>query len=92
MKTSFIYNSEKSIIGTDELVISGLSVDGRRIALTGAVLQIERFGVTAEELALFAGSAESVHFVREFVSQSRYIWGWMQLTDIWGWMLLNDIW
>ena len=65
--TKFIYSIEQSVVGTDESVISALSVNGRRIALTGAVMQIERFGITAEELALFAGSADSVHFQQEFV-------------------------
>ena len=63
----FIYTNEKSIVGTDELIISALSVDDRRIALTGAVAEIEKFGITAEELAVFAGSAESIHFELELV-------------------------
>ena len=67
MNTQFIYIVEKSIIGTDELVISALSVNERQIALTGAVIQIERFGITAKELASFAGSADSVHFEHELV-------------------------
>ena len=67
MNTQFIYIVEKSIIGTDELVISALSVNERQIALTGAVSQIEKFGITAKELATFAGSAESVHFELESV-------------------------
>ena len=67
MNTKFVYDIETSCVGTDELVISALDVDERRIALTGAVIQIERFGLTAEEIAIFAGSADSVHFVREFV-------------------------
>ena len=65
MSIKFVYTTEFSFIGTEELVISALSVDDRRIALTGATLQIEKFGITAEELALFAGNADSVNFVRE---------------------------
>ena len=67
MNTKFTYTIEKSFVGTDELAICGLSVEGRRIALTGAVAEIDRFGVTAEDLAVFVGSADGVHFVREFV-------------------------
>ena len=67
MKTQFIYTNEKSIVGTDELIISALSVNEYSIGLTGAVVEIEKFGITAEELAAFAGSADSVHFEREFV-------------------------
>ena len=61
----FTYTTEFSFIGTEERAISALSVEGRRITLTGAVVQIERFGITAEELATFADGAESIHFERE---------------------------
>ena len=65
--TKFIYTSEFSCVGTEESAICGITVNGRKVYFTGAVLQMERFGVTAEELAVFAGTAEGVHFEREFV-------------------------
>ena len=61
----FTYTTEYSFIGTEERAISGLNVDGRKVPFTGATVQIEKFGITAEELALFAGNADSVNFVRE---------------------------
>ena len=63
----FTYVTEFSFIGTEESAICGININGRKVPFTGAVLQIERFGVTAEELAVFAGQAESIHFEREFV-------------------------
>ena len=65
MNTKFVYTSEFSFIGTEESAICGLSVDGRRVPFTGAVAQVERFGITAEELATFAAGADSIHFERE---------------------------
>ena len=64
MNTKFVYDIETSCVGTDELVISALNVDERRITLTGAVIQIERFGITADELAVFAGTADGIHLER----------------------------
>ena len=66
MKVNFLYKSEFSVIGTMESVICGINI-GREVPFTGAVMAIESFGITAEELAVFANTAESVHFERELV-------------------------
>ena len=65
MSIKFVYSTEFSFIGTEERAISGIEIDGRRVPFTGATLQIEKFGITAEELAAFAAGADSVHFERE---------------------------
>ena len=63
MKTTFLFTSEFSLIGTEESAIWGIgTIDGRRINFTGACAEVENFGITAEELAKFATEAESVHF------------------------------
>ena len=67
MSIKFVYSTEYSFIGTEERAISGIEIDGRRVPFTGAAVQVEKFGITAEELAVFAGSAESVHFERELI-------------------------
>ena len=67
MSIKFVYSTEYSFIGTEERAISGIEIDGRRVPFTGAVVQVEKFGITAEELAVFTGSAESIHFERELV-------------------------
>ena len=67
MSIKFVYTTEFSFIGTEERAICGININGRKVPFTGAVVQVEKFGITAEELAEFAGSADSVHFQREFV-------------------------
>ena len=67
MKATFIFKTEFSFIGTEESAICGIKIDGRTIAFTGDCTQVEKFGITAEEMALFAGDAESVHFESELV-------------------------
>ena len=67
MKANFIFKSEFSVIGTLHSVICGISIKGREVPFTGAIAAVEFFGITAEELAVFAVNAESVHFEREVV-------------------------
>ena len=70
MNINFLYKTEFSVIGTLEPVLHGIEIDGTTIALiafTGACAEVFRFGITAEEMALFAGDAESVHFESERV-------------------------
>ena len=71
MKVNFLYKSEFSVIGTLESAICGININingnGREVPFTGAVSTIELFGITAEELAVFAANADSVHFEREVV-------------------------
>ena len=67
MNINFLYKTEFSVIGTEESAICGIKIEGRSIAFTGACTQVEKFGITAEEMALFAGDAESVHFEHERV-------------------------
>ena len=65
MNAQFLYKNEFGAFGSYEAVLCGLEVDGRRVHFTGACEQIERFGITAEEMAVFAADAESVYFQRE---------------------------
>lgn len=65
--SEFFYKTGFSVIGTQESVVAGLAVDDRKIGFTGVSEAVEDFGISAEELALFAGNADSVHFVRETV-------------------------
>ena len=66
-KTEFSFKNDFSIVGTKESAICGIKIDEQRvIPFTGAV-EIENFGITAEELAVFAADAETVHFEREQV-------------------------
>ena len=65
MKVTFLYTTEFSIVGTQESTICGIEIDGRTIDFTGAVAEVLHFGISAEEMALFAGEAQSVHFERE---------------------------
>ena len=67
MKANFLFKSEFSVIGTEESAICGIDINGHEVPFTGAVAEIEKFGITAEELANFADVAESVHFEREVV-------------------------
>ena len=68
MKVNFLYKSEFSVIGTMEITICGINIEGREVPFTGAIAAIESFGITAEELAVFAApDVESVHFEREVV-------------------------
>ena len=64
MSIKFVYSTEYSFIGTEERAISGININGRKVPFTGAVAQVERFGITAEELAVFASQADSVNFER----------------------------
>ena len=65
---SVLFKNEFSVVGTKESVICGIKIDERRIAFTGAaVTEFLNFGITAEELAVFAADAETVHFEREQV-------------------------
>ena len=63
----FLYKTEFSFIGTEESVVCGIDIDGRKVSFTGACEQVEKFGITADELAAFVGNAESVHFEREII-------------------------
>ena len=67
MKVNFMFKSEFSVIGTLHSAICGINVKGHFVPFTGAISTIEDFGITAEELAVFAADAESVHFEREVV-------------------------
>ena len=67
MTNFFLFKSEFSVIGTMESAICGINIKGREVPFTGAISTIEIFGITAEELAVFAPDAESVHFEREVV-------------------------
>ena len=71
MKTSFLYTTEISFIGSEETAICGIEIDGKIIPFTGARDEAERFGISADEIALFAGDATSVHFEREMLSVPR---------------------
>ena len=68
MKTNYLFKSEFSVIGTLHSAICGININGREVPFTGAISAVELFGITAEELAVFAPVAvESVHFEREVV-------------------------
>ena len=68
MKASFVFKNEMSVLGTEESAICGIKIDERRkVSFTGITAEVENFGIDAEEMALFAGDAESVHFERELV-------------------------
>ena len=68
MKANFIFKSEFSVIGTMESAICGININGHFMPFTGAKMAVENFGITAEELAVFApANSESVHFEREVV-------------------------
>ena len=69
MKAKFLTKLEFSIVGTMESVICGIDINGHFVPFTGAISTIELFGITAEELAVFApADTESVHFEREVVN------------------------
>ena len=59
---TFIFKTEFSFIGTEESAVCGMQIDGRTIAFTGDCTKVEKFGINAEEMAVFAAGAESVHF------------------------------
>ena len=67
MEIKFLFKSEFSFIGTEESAVCGMQIGGRTVAFTGDCTQVEKFGITAEEMAVFAASAESVHFEREMI-------------------------
>ena len=67
MNAKFLFKSEFSVIGTYETVLCGVEIDGRKVIFTGTCTEVENFGITAEEMAVFAANAESVHFERERV-------------------------
>ena len=68
MKANYLYKSEFSVIGTLESAICGININnGHEVPFTGDISAIERFGITAEELAVFAPAAESIHFECEVV-------------------------
>ena len=67
MKFAFIFKTEFSVIGTLHSAICGINIKGREVPFTGAISTMENFGITAEELAVFAENANSVHFEREVV-------------------------
>ena len=69
MKVKFLFKSEFSVIGTIESAICGIDIGHKIIPFTGTSTTIEGFGITAEELAVFApADTESVHFEREVVN------------------------
>ena len=63
----FLYENTFSFIGTEESAVCGMQIGERTIAFTGDSAEVEKFGITAEEIALFAKDAESVHFEREII-------------------------
>ena len=64
----FLFKSEFSIVGTEESAVCGIEgIEGTTIGFTGDCAEVFHFGITAEEMALFAGDAESVHFESELV-------------------------
>ena len=63
----FLFKTEFSVIGTMESAVCGIKINGHFVPFTGAIAAIESFGITAEELAVFAVDAKSVHFEREVV-------------------------
>ena len=67
MEIKFLFKTEFSFIGTEESAVCGIKIDGRTIAFTGACAQVEKFGITAVEMAVFAAEAESIHFERELI-------------------------
>ena len=70
MKANFVFKSEFSVFGTLHSTICGIDVNGREVPFNGAIgaiSEIENLGITAEEMAVFAADAESVHFEREVV-------------------------
>ena len=67
MNAKFLFKNEFSVIGTYEPVLRGVEIDGRKVPFTGTCTEVENFGITAEEMAVFAADAESVHFERERV-------------------------
>ena len=65
---NFLFKTEFSVIGTLHSVICGIIIKGREVPFTGAISTIENFGITAEDLAVFApANVESIHFEREVV-------------------------
>ena len=64
---TFLFKTEYSPIGTEESAVCGIKDGGKTITFTGDSDQVEKFGITADELALFAAEANSVHFERGLV-------------------------
>ena len=68
MEIKFLFNIEMSFLGTEESVLCGIEgIEGTTIAFTGDCAEVFHFGITADEVAVFAANAESVHFEREIV-------------------------
>ena len=65
--TNFVFKSEFSVFGTLYDAICGINIEGHFVPFTGTASAVEDFGITAEELAVFAANATSVHFEREVV-------------------------
>lgn len=66
--TNFLFEKTYSFVGTEESAICGLNAHGNKIAFTGDYAQIENFGITAKDLAVFARNAQSVHFAHETIT------------------------
>ena len=64
---TFLYKGQFSVLGTEESVLCGMQIGGRTVAFTGDSAEVFHFGINAEEMALFAADAESVHFESERV-------------------------
>ena len=67
MEIKFLFKTQFSILGTEESAICGIKIKEKTIAFTGDSAEVENFGINAEEMALFAAEAESVHFESERV-------------------------
>ena len=67
MEIKFLFKTEYSFIGTEESAICGIKIDGRKVSFTGDCAEVFHFGITAEEMALFAAGAETIHFESELV-------------------------
>ena len=62
---TFLYKGQFSVLGTEESVLCGIQINGKTVAFTGDSAEIFHFGITAEEMALFANDAERIHFESE---------------------------
>ena len=70
MKANFVFKEEFSVFGTLHSAICGININGHFTPFTGAIgaiSEVENFGITAEELAVFAPDVENIHFEREVV-------------------------
>ena len=67
---TFLYKGQFSVLGTEESALCGMQIackNNRTIPFTGDSAEVEKFGITAEEIALFAKDAERIHFEREII-------------------------